>query len=423
MPPATGRFFPLDDELGLLPGPLTPRLHESAVRLGAWVPFPQATALLAHFTHTQVSEPTLRRTTEQAGAAYVTVQTAEAARVEREAPEPPLGPPLQQVSVDGAMVPLVGKGVWAEVKTLAIGTVQPPVQEAGKLVVHTTELSYFSRLTDHETFTRLALAETHRRGVTSAGRVAGVVDGAVWEQAFLDYHRPDAVRILDWCHAAQYLAAVAAALFAGEAAGQWLDRQLRQLLEGEPEAVLGKLRGLRDELAAQPGEAAQAKRAAVETSLQYLETRRAQIRYAEFRAAGYPIGSGSVESANKLVVEDRLKGAGMHWAPRHVDPMLALRNIVCNDRWDEAWPQICAQVRQQATDRAAARRAKRRAATAVAQASPAGAAPAPLTPRVPRHQRRVPPQPGPHRPADNHPWRRYGRPLNPARRQATATVN
>ncbi len=35
------------------------------------------------------------------------------------------------------------------------------------------------------------------------------------------------------------------------------------------------------------------------------------IRYARFRAQGYPIGSGSVESANKLVVQSRMKQAGM----------------------------------------------------------------------------------------------------------------
>lgn len=411
-----------------MPGPLTPRLHESAVRLGAWMPFPQATALLAHFSYTRVAEPTLRRTTERAGAAYVAVQPAAVARLEREAPAPPPGPPRQQVRVDGALVPLVGKGAWAEVKTLAIGTVQPPVREDGKLGVQTSELSYFSRLADHETFTRLALVETHRRGVASAGRVAGVVDGAVWAQGFLDYHCPEAVRIPGtlWvcCHAAQYLAAVAAALFAGEAASQWLDTQLRELLAGEPEVLLGKLGGLREELAAQPGAAAQAKLAAVQTSLQYLAARRAQIRYAEFRAAGYPIGSGSVERANKLVVEDRLKGAGRPWAPQHVDPMLALRTIVCSDRWDEAWPQIGAQLRQQAKDQAAVRRAKRRAVAAVAPAPPAVAVPAPSAPRVPRHQRRTPPRSGPPRPASNHPWRRYGQPRNPARqREVSATVN
>jgi hypothetical protein len=55
---------------------------------------------------------------------------------------------------------------------------------------------------------------------------------------------------------------------------------------------------------------------------------------------GYPIGFGCVESANKLVVESRLKQAGMRWARQNIDPMLGLRNIACNDRWDEAWPQL-----------------------------------------------------------------------------------
>ena len=61
--------------------------------------------------------------------------------------------------------------------------------------------------------------------------------------------------------------------------------------------------------------------------MQYLEARRAQLAYAAFRAAGYPSGSGSVESAHAAVVEARLKGAGMHWAPAHVDPVLVLGEL------------------------------------------------------------------------------------------------
>jgi len=50
-----------------------------------------------------------------------------------------------------------------------------------------------------------------------------------------------------------------------------------------------------------------------------------------------------VESANKLVVEARLKGAGMHWERRHVNPLLALRNGVCNQRWQETGQWAVAQ--------------------------------------------------------------------------------
>lgn len=46
----------------------------------------------------------------------------------------------------------------------------------------------------------------------------------------------------------------------------------------------------------------------------YLGGRQAMLIYPVRDALGYPVGSGCVESANKLVDEARLKGAGMHWA-------------------------------------------------------------------------------------------------------------
>ena len=61
-----------------------------------------------------------------------------------------------------------------------------------------------------------------------------------------------------------------------------------------------------------------------------------------------PSAAGAVESANKLVVEARLKGPGMHWARQNVDPMLALRTVVCSDRWEEVWPEISRRMREKA---------------------------------------------------------------------------
>ena len=40
-------FFPLDEELALIPGRLTPHAHECLVRFGAWLPFEKASAELA----------------------------------------------------------------------------------------------------------------------------------------------------------------------------------------------------------------------------------------------------------------------------------------------------------------------------------------------------------------------------------------
>ena len=338
---AASGFSPLDEELGLLPGKLTPRLQQAVVRLGAWMPFARAAGELEYLLGVNLSEPRVRRLTEQAGAAMVAVQQAEVARLEREAPAAPAGPPLQLLSVDGAMVPLVGRE-WTEVKTLALGAVTMALAEHNRAPeIKTSELSYFSRCLESDEFARQALVETQRRGVERAARVGAVCDGAEWAQKFIDYHRPDAVRILDFPHAAEYVATAGRSVY-GEGSAeftQWFESQRHQLRHGEEEHVLAELRRL---AAAEPS-----KRELLEDKLQYLTKRREMIRYEEFVAAGYPIGSGSVESANKVVIQARLKQAGMHWARAHVNPLAALRNVACNDRWEAAWPQIASQLQQE----------------------------------------------------------------------------
>ncbi len=401
-------FFPLDEELGLLPGHLTPHAHECLVRLGTWLPFEKAAAELGFSLKVSVSEPTARRYTQAAGAAQAHWQTQEAERLEREAPPAPPGPAKLYLSADGAFVPLVG-GAWAEVKTVVLGEVAEPVQDAkrGEQVVHTRNLSYFSRLAEAETFTRLALVETHRRGVENARQVGAVLDGAEWLQGFVNWHRPEAVRILDFPHAGGYVAKIGQATFGAETPelAAWLKTRLHDLKHHGPDPVLAELREM---VVKHP----QAEALELPQALAYLEKRQPQMQYPTFQAQGWPIGSGATESGNKLVVEARLKGAGMHWARAHVDPMLALRNIACNDRWAEAWPHIAATLRQQAHARARARRQKRREARqavltdrpheptpAVVVPSPHVVSTAPLAPSQA-------PEPKTHRPPPNHPWRR-----------------
>lgn len=401
-------FFPLDEELALLPGAFAPSLVADTVRLGTWAPFARLPELLRLFFGTHVSEPTVRRLTEAAGAAHVAVQTAAVAQLEHSGEAPPAGPPLLQASVDGAMVPLRGKAEWTEVKTLALGRVASTA--TGPSAV---DLTYFSRRAHHETFTRLATIETHRRGLETAGTVCGVADGADWCQQFFDTQRPDTVRILDFPHAAGYLAQIAQAAFGTGTVetATWLETQRHALRHTTPAPVLATIRALQAQVALRPDGAERAE--TIGTCLAYLEKRVEQLRYATFVTAGYPIGSGIVESANKLVVETRLKGAGMHWAPVHVDPMVALRTIACADRWDEAWPAICAQLRQQHRERAHARAIRRHAqcpapspcASAVVVPAPAPApAPALPTNQPPPARERL--SYGPGRPAPTHPWKR-----------------
>ncbi len=117
----------------------------------------------------------------------------------------------------------------------------------------------------------------------------------------------------------------------------WLDKRAHLLKHTGPQKILCEVRRLHRKYP---------KAEIVSTNLAYLEKRKAQMQYPQFQAQGWPIGSGIVESGNKLVVEARLKGSGMHWAERHVNPMLALRNILCSGPWKQDWPKIETRLRK-----------------------------------------------------------------------------
>lgn len=377
--PAARAFSPLDEELQLLAGRLSPVLHEQLVRLSCWMPFAQAAQVLADMMRLPaIPESWARRHTEAAGAAMV-------------------------LEADGAMVPLVG-GEWTEAKTLIVATVGEAQRVDGELVYPLQAISSFSRSIAHDEFERLSLVETQRRGLDGAERVAAVADGAEWIQGLISYHRADAVRILDFPHAVEYLTALGSTVYAqpGAELTDWLTAQCQRLKHEGGQALLAALHCWSDSQP-QPERRAEA--------LAYLDKRCAQMAYPDFRAQGWPIGSGAVESANKLVVEARLKGAGMHWARTHVNPMLAMRNLVCSDRWAQDWPQIAQQLRC---------RARRSRPRALHPANVQPQAPLPVLTHATAEPdgeaqsaaatiRPVPnPKPaGTKRPAANHPWRRF----------------
>jgi hypothetical protein len=138
--------------------------------------------------------------------------------------------------------------------------------------------------------------------------------------------------------------------------------------------------------------------------LRRLGQRRAQIRYAAFGEQGYPIGSGIVESAGKLVVEARLKGSrvpacGCHWSPQHVNPLLALRSRLCSGQWEQTWPVIQQEWRTQVVQRQEDGRARRRMQRAATEAARSSS----TTASLPKRERPKTIIDG--RPTEAHPWK------------------
>jgi hypothetical protein len=305
-------------------------------RLGSKLSFKQAADEVYRSYRTEVTESTLRGTTHRYGEIAEKIECDEAERIEKEKPESTEHPKRLLVSEDGAYIRLTS-GNWREVKTMAVGEIESTWSEAtSEVKVQTKNLSYFSRSYGIRGFERYALVELYRRGLDNAQEVVTVNDGAEWIESFADYHFPQAIRILDFHHATGYIAAAGKAIWDEEedTFKSWFRQMTHQLKHNPPRQTIADICQLESK--------ADSDRqiAAIDDARRYLQKRETMIDYPHFRRLGLPIGSGAVESSHKQVVQSRMKQAGMRWAEHHVDSMLALRNLVCNDRWSEGWSQI-----------------------------------------------------------------------------------
>lgn len=203
------------------------------------------------------------------------------------------------------------KHVWAEMTREVEG--QPPV---------TAKEGLFCHLTDELTARNLG----HDRPV------ACLMDGerALWEAQAVYF--PEAVGILDLFHVLERLWAVAHCFHkegSDEAKG-FVEQRLRDLLQGRVGYVIG---GLRRRLKA--GKLSGPKKQVVRSAVEYLANNREHMRYDEYLAAGYPIGSGVAEGACRHLVKDRMEQTGMRWTVEGAQAMLHVRALYLNDQWEE----------------------------------------------------------------------------------------
>jgi hypothetical protein len=247
------------------------------------------------------------------------------------------------VSIDGSMIRLKGEG-YREVKMVSVSKVERAEPSEGvrkrakaegeeslKLAQH----SYRAVLGLKETFEPGLRAELVRRRVMDAAEITSVDDGAEWIWDLVKRHLPDRrVEVLDWSHAVQNLAKAAAAAYGeGSPEGQaWLAERKAELWEGRIAAVgvaLMKLPRRRGE------------RGKVIRNVQgYIIQHARRMDYGRFRAEGRPIGSGTVESGAKNVVQWRMKRGGQSWSDDGAQRMLAALGELHSGRWDSTCSRL-----------------------------------------------------------------------------------
>ena len=79
-----------------------------------------------------------------------------------------------------------------------------------------------------------------------------------------------------------------------------------------------------------------AKRKAADALIGYVSERHDMIRYPEFIAHGWQIGSGPTEATCKTLTA-RLKGSGMRWNANNAESLMALEALMQSRLWKDYW--------------------------------------------------------------------------------------
>jgi hypothetical protein len=170
--------------------------------------------------------------------------------------------------------------------------------------------------------------------ITEATKILFVADGAkwIWQRVAPLWQRlgleKQCRELVDFYHVVEHIHALAALKTGWKPAERkrWATRQRRRLWRGEVKAFMTEVERF-----------SQGKRGqAWERERDYLlrNARAGRLDYAKARRAKLPMGSGTMESAIRRVVNLRLKGASIFWTEEHAEQMLLLRTYYKSNRWE-----------------------------------------------------------------------------------------
>jgi len=318
---------PVDEQYGIEPGQVSAGLAQLLSLAGVELPFEHSARWLKAFLLFDVSENTVRQETQQMGQLQI---EREAALKHQSQDEAYLQTRLRATrSVPQRLYGLIDAGkvrieprdsaekqgqpeAWRDMKlgcwceAEAVPHAQRSVRQQAKYdhqqaVYRAKNIRYYCDITEAATFGELMWARGVEAQADLAPELVFVCDGATWIWKLVEHYYPHAVQIVDWYHAAARLERVAQAAFAANEVRQtWREEITEALWQGRVGEVIQACQAL--------PRCEEAQDAAT-----YFSNNEARMQYARFRAAGYLIGSGTVESGCKQIITQRLKCSGAQW--------------------------------------------------------------------------------------------------------------
>lgn len=308
--------FPLDQELGLRPNAMSAEVERLAGLLGVQDAFAKGSALFEEFTLVKLSDQSLDKASQAYGRevekreAEWQAETQDSDQMmqrQREGHQPV----RLYGSVDGGRVqtraPKGEPQPWRELKTLAWFEAkgQPPKSSGGQWTIRAEHITYATDICPAEEFGELLWASGVQRHAHLAHELIFLGDGAAWIWNLVQSYFPDAIQIVDWFHACEYLMPIAKLAFSDKKRqAEWVKMVKQWLWEGHLDEVIAACaQHIHPQRDLDPAQVA----------VTYFTNNRARMDYPTYRANGYQIGSGTIESGIKQIAGKRMKVSGARW--------------------------------------------------------------------------------------------------------------
>lgn len=312
-------FYPLDAVLGLAEdGELSPEMEKRVLDFGVNDVFAEIPKRWSTHYPFAISDNMARGVVERVGEAC---EGADPVILQKELrSEEPSGARTLYVMADGSMLLTREADPWKEAKVGVVFRAEHHARGTAERRGQILGARYVATMGDVDDFSRQLKAALAGEDSKAAQQLVWLGDGAAWIWNLAGKLALGCIEILDWGHAVEHGMAFARAVF-GEGnpwLPKWKERLEHLLYEGNNDQLVGELMGCLEHL---PDGGLKA----LDDLVRYYRNNANRMRYREYRERGLLIGSGTVESAHRHVLQVRMKRAGQHWSLPRANQMVRLR--------------------------------------------------------------------------------------------------
>jgi hypothetical protein len=318
--------FPKSHPLATAPGgfKISPYMQEQLCRTGTKMIFEEASEEITHLMGIDVNAKQIERLCHHYGELLGQIDWKQAYNDSAQLCLP-LKNQTTYAMMDGSMILTRQKDEsWKEVKLCRTFQNNDRVENISKERNYIGRSNYVAHLGKHDDFFDKVLEV-----LPTQAPLVFICDGAKWIWNWIDEYYPKSTQILDFYHCKEHLFAFAKTYCHKDenSAKKWVDTCIDTLMDKKVEELLTTIIQL-------PCSQKQVEREK-EKLFNYLQNNQKRINYGLYKEQGLLFGSGAIESANRNIIQKRMKLSGQRWTLSGAQQMLNLRICFKNGQSDK----------------------------------------------------------------------------------------